>query len=34
VFGISALLINLAVYARLWSRRHTQPGTDTERKAR
>jgi len=34
VFGISALLINLAVYTRLWSHRHTQPATDTERKAR
>ena len=31
VFGFTALLINLAVYARLWSRRRTPPGTRTNR---
>jgi hypothetical protein len=34
VFGISALLINLAVYTRLRRQRHTSPDKDTERKAR
>ena len=32
VFGFTALLINLAVYARLWSRRCIEPDRRTERR--
>jgi hypothetical protein len=32
VFGLTALLINLAVYARLWSQRRIAPDTRTERR--